>query len=148
MVAEDGRPPELGHEGTGELFEGVRQDHHLGAGPQLGQERCGAGQGRQGGDHLLDPSQRETVAIQDVEPVAHECVVVGLVAGGAAQLVDAGPLGHRHPDLGNQHPFQVQGDDRLLRRAHGPQSATAQTPLRGRPPIWHAIWVDGHSGRW
>ena len=50
---------------------------------------------------------------EEVEPRAHQHVVVGLVAGGAEQPVDAGGFGHGNPDLGDEHPLQVERDDRL-----------------------------------
>ena len=38
-------------------------------------------------------------------------VVVGLVARGPAQLVDAGPLGDGDPDLRQQHALDIEGDE-------------------------------------
>ena len=103
-------------ERLGELLEGVRQDHDLGA---LGAARRGTstapGQRLEAADHVLDARQREAVLVEQVEPVAHEDVVVGLVAGGAAQRVDAGALGDGDPDLRDEDALEVEGDDRLLR---------------------------------
>ena len=44
-------------------------------------------------------------------PPAHQLVVVGLVARGAAQLGDAGALGDVDPDLGDEHAFEVETRD-------------------------------------
>ena len=52
--------------------------------------------------------------VEDLEPAAHELVVVRFVAGGAAQFFDARLLGHRNPNLGSQHSLHVQGYNRLF----------------------------------
>ena len=49
-------------------------------------------------------------ARQDRQAAAHQLVVVGLVAGGDAQLCDPGPLGHADPDLRNQDAFEVEAE--------------------------------------
>jgi len=49
--------------------------------------------------------------VQDLQPPAHELVVVRLVARRAAQLGDAGLLGDRDPDLGREHALHVQAGD-------------------------------------
>ena len=46
----------------------------------------------------------EAVPVEQLEPAAHQDVVVGLVAGRAAQLGDAGALGDGDPDLGDSTP--------------------------------------------
>ena len=79
------------------------------------EERLGPGKRLEAGDDVLDRRERQPVLLEQVEPVAHEHVVVGLVAGGAAQRLDAGALGDSDPDLGHQHPLQIEGDDGLDR---------------------------------
>ncbi|MFM7734553.1 MAG: substrate-binding periplasmic protein, partial [Alphaproteobacteria bacterium] len=51
------------------------------------------------------------MAIHDLDALAHELVVVGLVARRATQLRDAGALRDVDPDLGDQHPFEVEAGD-------------------------------------
>ena len=52
-------------------------------------------------------------------------VVVGLVAGRALELVDAGSEGEVDPHLGDQHPFDVEGHQ-LLRPHMGADGSGAQ----------------------
>ncbi len=101
--------------GRGELLERVGQDDHLRLRTELVEEVAGARHRLERRDDLLDLGEPETVLGEQVEPVAHQDVVVGLVAGRAEESVDAGGLGHRHPHLGDQHTFEVEGDDRLRR---------------------------------
>ncbi len=110
-VAEEGGMAELSHQRRGELVEGVGEDHHLEALAQPVEEVGGAVQGAHAGDHLLDVAQSEAVLGQDCEAALHQDVVVGLVAGGAAQRVDAGALGDVDPDLGDEDPLEVEAGD-------------------------------------
>ena len=87
------------------------------------EEDLGAGQRRQLADDVLDQGHREAVLGHQIQPVLHEHVVVGLLAGGPAQGVDARPLSHGDPDLGDEHALEVQADDGLgaLGVGHGRQ---------------------------
>ena len=105
--------PSCAQQRPGELLEGVRQDHDLGALAQRVEELDGAGQGSEAGDDVGDLRHAEPVRVEQVEPVPHQDVVVGLVAGRAAQLLDPGPLGHGDPDLRDEDAFEVEGHDRL-----------------------------------
>ena len=80
---------------------------------QLVEELPRAGQWSDAGDHVGDVGQPEPVLGEQFEAAAHQDVVVGLVAGGAAQRIDARALGHRDPDLGHEHAFEVEGHDLL-----------------------------------
>ena len=111
LVAEQRRPAELLHEGLGELFESVGDDDDLGEAAQLVQKRAGAGHGVDLGDDRLHVGQAQPMLGQNVEAPLHEFVVVGLVAGGALKLGDAGFLGEGDPDFGNQHAFQIEAYD-------------------------------------
>ena len=108
VVAQDGRLAELGHERPGELGERVGEQHDLCPGPQLVEELGRARQRRQLGDDLGDRRHAEPVALEQVEAVPHQDVVVGLVARRAAQLLDAGALGDGDPDLGQQDALDVE----------------------------------------
>ncbi len=61
----------------------------------------------------------EAVLVEEVEPVPHEDVVVGLVPRRAAQGVDAGALGDGDPDLGDEDALEVEHDDGLALGRHG-----------------------------
>ena len=110
-VAEQRRQAELLHQRLGELVEGVGEDHHLVGVAQRVEEFARALHRPHAGDDLLDVGQAELLLRQDVQAVLHQGVVVGLVAGGAAQLGDAGTLGEFDPDFGDEHTFEVETDD-------------------------------------
>ena len=65
------------------------------------------------GDHVGDQRHRQVVLGEQLESTAHQCVVVGLVTGGATQLGYARALGDCDPDLRNQHTLEVERHDRL-----------------------------------
>ena len=75
---------------------------------------------------LVIADSAEPVALEQVEAVAHQDVVVGLVAGRAAQLLDAGALGDGDPDLGEQDALDVQGHEQ---RSVGPSRRVAISPI-------------------
>ena len=53
----------------------------------------------------------QPVLAQQAQPIAHQPVVVGLVARGARELADARALGEGDPELGDQDTFQIEADD-------------------------------------
>lgn len=116
-VAENGGPFQLAHEGLGKFFEGVGEDDDLGEGAELAQEIEGAVQRFQGGNRVLDVGEFEAVLIEDFEAAEHEFVVVGLVAGGAAEFGEMGFFGDGNPDFRHEHAFQVQDDNGLFHGA-------------------------------
>ena len=75
------------------------------------QEFLGARQRPERRNDLLDVGELEAVLVEDLQPAAHELVIVRFVAGRAAQFLDARLLGHRNPNLGSQHSLHVQGYD-------------------------------------
>jgi ATP-dependent 26S proteasome regulatory subunit len=75
------------------------------------EEVARAGHRPHAADHGLDVGELQPVLAQQADAVAHQLVVVGLVARGAAELGDAGALGERDPDLGDEHAFEVEADD-------------------------------------
>ena len=74
---------------------------------------------------------------QQIQPVAHQHVVVGLVARRAAQRLDARALGDGDPDLGQQHALDVERDERrptIRQRTHPvPSMARHAIPWRSEP---------------
>ena len=110
-MAEQRRPPEFHHERSDELVERIRQDHHL---PVAAQGIEKLDRPRQRLDPVNDRLQRvhaDSVAVQDIEARAHQNVVIGLVAGGPPQRVDAGALGKLDPDFRRNDAFHVETDD-------------------------------------
>ena len=78
---------------------------------QFVEELLRALQGLERADDLLDVGELEAVLVEDLEPAAHELVVIRLVARGAAQLCNAGLLGDGDPNLGSEHSLHVEGYD-------------------------------------
>ena len=58
----------------------------------------------------MDRVEGQPVLVEDLQPVAHQHVVVRLIAGGAAQFGDARRLRDGDPEFGEQHPLEVQAD--------------------------------------
>ena len=72
--------------------------------------------------------------VEELQPAAHQDVVIRNVAGGEAQFLDAGLFGHGDPDFRRQHAFHVEGHDRLLHRPMLPSFAAGVEPGgAGRP---------------
>ena len=111
LVAEQRRPAELLHQGLGKLGAGVAQNDGLGDGSELIQKLLRARQGVDGGDHVLDLLEAEAVFLQNAETPAHELVVIGFIACGAAKLGDAACLRKGDPDLGDQYALQIKACD-------------------------------------
>ena len=63
------------------------------------------------------------MTIEQLEPPAHQHVVVRLVPGRQAQFVDARALGDGDPDLRDQDALDVEGDERRTCRALGTGAA-------------------------
>jgi hypothetical protein len=80
-------------------------------------------------DHGLDVAQVQAMGVEDGDAVAHQLVVVRLVAGGDAQRLDAGGLGDVDPDLRDEDAFQIEADDHG-RLASGSAAGT-QASVRG-----------------
>jgi hypothetical protein len=59
----------------------------------------------------LDVGQAQFVGLQQVQPVFHQLVVVGLVTRGAGKLGDAGAFGELDPDFRDEHTFEVETDE-------------------------------------
>ena len=140
-VAQDRRPAELAHQRPGELLERVRQDDHLGA------ARAGRRGSRRRPGAASSPPITSSISVI-VRPCSSSRpsryfisdVVVGLVAGGAAQFVDPGPFGDGDPDLGHEHALEVEGDHRRPRVAHRlslaePPRSNRNAGHRSRPAV-------------
>ncbi len=76
--------------------------------------RRNASEQAQGADDLLDVGKFQAVPIENLQPPAHQHVVIRHVSGRQPKLLDAGLFRDGNPDFGRQHPFQIQGDDRLF----------------------------------
>ena len=109
-VAEDRRPAELFHERLCKLLKGVAQDHDLRFFAQRVQKVLRAGQRVNFRDDVLHVFELQPVLFQNAEPPAHEFIVIGLIARGAAQLGDAAFLRKSDPDLGHEHALQIKTD--------------------------------------
>jgi len=116
-VAEQRGPAELAQQRRGKLLEGIRQDDDLDLGAERIEELPGPGERVQCADDLLDIGELQAVLLQELEPAAHELVVVRLIAGGPAQRGDARLFRNGNPNLGSQHSLHVQGYDALFHRA-------------------------------
>ncbi len=111
LMAEQGRPAELPHQRLGEVVEGVGQDDHLETLAQAVEELAGAFHGAHVADHRLDVLDFEPMLVEDLQPLRHQDVIVGDVAGRRPQGLDAGPFGDIDPDFGNQDTLEVKADD-------------------------------------
>ena len=134
---------ELLHQRGGELVEGIRQDHHLVVGAQPGEKIVRAVERTHAANDGLDVGELQPVLLEDRDAVAHQLVVVGLVARGDAQRLDAGRLRDVDPDLRHEHAFEVQarnhagvatGSIRPCKSRHGrcPATLTARAPSVAR----------------
>ena len=115
-VTEQRGAAKLAHERIGELFEGVGENHHLDAAAEFVEELGGAGERRETADDVLDFREGDAVAVEDVDAVEHQLVVIGLVPRGAAQFGQAGAFGDGDPDFRREDAFHVEGDDALLHK--------------------------------
>ena len=107
-VAQQRRIAELLHQRHRELLERVAEDHDLRLAAQRVEKLLRAGHGVDLGDRLLNLLELQAVLFQDGDAVAHELIIVRLVAGGAAQLGDAARLGEGDPDFRDQNALHIQ----------------------------------------
>ena len=113
LMAEDGRPIELPHEGLSKFFEGVAENDHLGMGSKVCKKVVGPRKGSETGNDVLNQRHCETVFFEKPKAVSHQNVVIRFIAGRAQQPVNAGLLSNGNPDLRDQHSFEVERDDCL-----------------------------------
>ena len=92
LVAHQRWHAKLLHQRHGELVKRVRKNDDLEVAPQCVEKLLGTGQRTRPGNDLADVAQTEFVLAQQVEPVFHQLVVIGFVAGRAAQFRNAGTL--------------------------------------------------------
>ena len=107
-IAEDGGHAELLHKRHCELLKGIAENDDLGERAELVKKLARAGHNVNTLDDLLYLGQTETVLAQDVKAVFHQLIVIGLVAGGAAQLGNAACIGKGDPYLGDKYPLHVK----------------------------------------
>jgi 16S rRNA (cytidine1402-2'-O)-methyltransferase len=70
--------------------------------------------------------------VEYFDAAAHEFVVIGFVAGGAAQFGDFGFLGHRDPNFGDQDALQIKHNDRLFHGGIFSGKTGAVEPIKRR----------------
>ena len=116
-MAKERGPIELADQRLGKLLESVGQNHDLGEGAKFIEELAGAFEEWKGSDHRLNIRELDAVAIKDINAVAHQLVIVRLIAGGAAELGNFGLVGDSNPDFGRQNAFHVQSNNRLFHRS-------------------------------
>ena len=114
VVAEDSRETEILHDGVGEFLERVRKNNHLGFVAEFVHKVAGTVEKSEVCDHVLDVRKLDAFAFENLDAALHEHVVVGNVAGGEAQVLDAGLFGDGNPDFRGEDTFKVQGNDTLL----------------------------------
>ena len=114
VVAEDGRETEVLHDGVGEFLERVRKNYHLGFVAELVHKVAGAVEESEVCDHVLNIRKLDAFAFENLDAALHEHVVVGNVARGQAQVLDAGLFGDGDPNFRGEDTFKVQGNDTLL----------------------------------
>ncbi len=115
VVAEDGRETEILHDGVGEFLERVRKNDHLGFVAEFVHKVAGAVEKSEVCNHVLDVRKLDVFAFENLDAALHEHVVVGNVAGGEAQVLDAGLFGDGDPNFRGEDSFKVQGNDTLFR---------------------------------
>ena len=115
VVAEDSRESEILHDGVGEFLERVRKNNHLGFVAEFVHKVAGTVEKSEVCDHVLDVRKLDAFAFENLDAALHKHVVVGNVAGGEAQVLDAGLFGDGDPDFRGEDTFKVQGNDTLFR---------------------------------
>ena len=109
---------EVAHHRHTELLERVGEDDHLRPSPELIEEGASARQRIELSDDLIDLGHGHSVLSKCCETTLHQRVIVRFFTGGATQVGNPGRLGNGDPDLWDQNPFSIEGDERLL-RCHG-----------------------------
>ena len=110
-VAEQGRRAHFDHQGPDEFVKRVGQDHELVFRPHRIEKRAGAGQRLDAVDDRPQRLDADAVPVEDVEPVAHQHVVIRLVPRRAPEIVDPGAFRQLDPDFGRDHAFHVETYD-------------------------------------
>ena len=77
----------------------------------------------------LNVGQLQAMTFEQIEPEAHQLVVIGFVTRGAGQFGDAGSPRKFNPDFRDQHTFKIETDDLhehapVKRRLEGFRSAS------------------------
>ena len=117
LVTQDRGAAELLHQRRGELLERVAQQNDLVLVAEALEELVGAFERAHLGEHVPQVTHRDTLPLEDFEPVFHQRVVVGFVPCRAREFVDTRPLGEVDPHLGNEHALDIEGHHLL--RTHG-----------------------------
>ncbi len=102
-MAEQGGVAELRHQGSRELAESIRQNHQASLRSDPFDEFFGAGQWIEGADDFLDVGQLEALLVENVQAVAHQRIIAGLITRGALEGVDSSFLREGDPDFRDEH---------------------------------------------
>src|SRR5690606_22493577 len=71
----------------------------------------GAIQRFQFGNHFLNIGKPQIVFIQNTQTLLHQHVIIGDIAGGGTQFLDAGQLSKSNPYFRNQYTFKIKTRD-------------------------------------
>ena len=114
IVAENRRESEILHDRVGKFLERVREDDHLGFVAERIHEVAGAVEETEICDNVLDVRELDVFAFENLDAALHEHIVVGNVARGEAEVLDARLFGDGNPDFWRKNAFQVKSDNTLL----------------------------------
>ena len=113
-IAENRRTTELFHKRSGKLLESIAQDEHLRKRTQFVEKIFCTGHRVDFFNRFADFVQTEIVFVEDIDPVAHQRIVVRFVACRAPQFGNAGRFAERDPYFGDEHAFKVETSDKHM----------------------------------
>ena len=114
IVAENRRESEILHDGVGKFLERVRENDHLGFVAERVHKVAGAVEETEICNNVLDVRELDVFAFENLDAALHEHIVVGNVASGEAEVLDARLFGDGNPDFWRKNAFQVKSDNTLL----------------------------------
>ena len=114
IVAENCRESEILHDGVGKFLERVRENDHLGFVAERVHKVTGTIEESEVCDNVLDVRELDVFAFENLDAALHEHIVVGNVASGEAEVLDARLFGYGNPDFWCKNAFQVKSDNTLL----------------------------------
>jgi len=114
IMAEDCRESEVLHDGVGKFLERVRENNHLRFVAEFVHEVACAVQKSEVRDYVLDVRKLDVFTFENLDAALHEHVVIGNVASGEAEVLDARLFRNGNPDFWRKNAFQVKSDNTLL----------------------------------
>ena len=114
IVAENCRESEIFHDGVGEFLECIREDDYLSFVAERVHKVAGAVEETEICNNVLDVRELDVFAFENLDAALHEHIVVGNVASGEAEVLDARLFGDGNPDFWCKNAFQVKSDNTLL----------------------------------